>query len=57
MINKTDSASASRAIDRFIEIYSEALHLEYIRKPVAWALYHTWKELDAKEKTKEREKE
>lgn len=26
--------------------YAEAKKLPFIREPMAWALYHTWKELD-----------
>jgi hypothetical protein len=26
--------------------YAEAKKLPFIRDPLAWALYHTWKELD-----------
>lgn len=35
--------------------YEEALHLGFVKKPMAYALYQTWKKWDAKEKPKERE--
>ena len=41
-------------IDKVIEYlrkqYELALTLEYVRKPLAWALYQTWRYYDRKER-------
>ena len=37
--------------------YGKALSADWVRRPLAWALYQTWKYVDAKEEKKEREKE
>lgn len=44
-----------RAIDHLIAEYFDAIQKDYVRKPVAYALYHTWKWVDAKEKTRKKE--
>jgi hypothetical protein len=38
------------AIRRLAKIYDEALHSDRIEKPLAYALYHTWKWYDQHEK-------
>lgn len=55
MINHTDSVEAYKAVDVFLQYYHKAAKSDYIHKPVAWALYQTWKEIDKNEKPKERE--
>lgn len=30
-------------------LYKKAKSLEYVKKPMSWALYHTWQEIDKKE--------
>ena len=43
-------------IDKVIELlktnYDRALSLSFVRKPLAWALYTTWKYVDQKEKAR-----
>lgn len=31
-------------------LYRKAKSLEYVQKPMSWALYHTWQEIDKKER-------
>lgn len=31
-------------------LYKKAKSLEYVKKPMSWALYHTWQEIDKKER-------
>ena len=37
-------------IEKAIEIlkaeYERAKNMKYVQKPLAWALYHTWKKVD-----------
>ena len=35
-----------KAIKRLEEEYERAKKLEYVEKPLAYALYHVWKEAD-----------
>ena len=35
-----------KALDRAKEYFTQAVKNEYIRNPVAWALYQAWKEAD-----------
>ena len=44
-----------RAIDYLIGEYFDAVCKECIQKPVAYALYQTWKWADAKEKPRKKE--
>lgn len=39
-----------RAITMFCSNYGKALTSTYVRKPIAWALYETWKVVDREEK-------
>ncbi len=39
-----------RVIKHFYELHSEAVSNRYIKKPISWALYQTWKWADEKEK-------
>ena len=32
------------------DLYKKAKSLEYVKKPMSWALYHTWQEIDKKER-------
>ena len=34
--------------------YERAKSLEFVRKPLAWALYQVWKKVDTTEKERER---
>lgn len=45
------------AISLLKRIYEKAITLEYVYKPISWALYETWKEFDKREPIIEREKE
>ena len=31
-------------------LYEKAITLEYVQKPISWALYQAWKEFDKREK-------
>lgn len=35
-----------KAIKLLKKEYERAKHLEYVRKPLAWALYQVWKEVN-----------
>lgn len=35
--------------------YEKAQNLEYVQRPLAWALYQTWKEVDSAKDEKRRE--
>lgn len=35
-----------KAIKKFQEYYDRATKMSFIRNPVAWALYQTWKDAD-----------
>jgi len=39
-----------KALKKLRANYKKALSLEYVLKPVSWALYQTWKEIDAEER-------
>ena len=39
-------AQLSAALSRVAEEYERAKRLEYVRNPLAWALYETWKVID-----------
>jgi len=45
-------------IDNVIKIlrenYKRAVNSDYVRKPIAWALYQTWREIDALEEKEKR---
>ena len=45
-----DEQKFERAIKRLKEEYDRAVKMEFVRKPMAWALYYTWKYYDVKEK-------
>lgn len=42
------------AINLLRKEYEKAVNLEYVRKPLAYALYHTWRQVDRKEKEREK---
>lgn len=47
-----------KAIEKLGEMYAKALNTPYVEKPISWALYKTWREIDMKEKPrKEKENE
>lgn len=35
-----------KAIELLCAEYEKAMNLEYVRNPLAFALYHTWKKVD-----------
>ena len=37
-----------QVIEMLKEYYTEALKSEWIKKPLAWALFQTWRMVDAK---------
>lgn len=39
-----------KAIRLLIEEYEKAKRLDFVRKPLAWALYQVWKKVDVEEK-------
>lgn len=39
-----------KAIELLKAEYERAKKLEYVHKPLAWALFQVWKKVDAKEK-------
>ena len=45
-------------IDKIIDLlkanYERAKLMEFVRKPLAWALYETWKYVDRTEKVRKR---
>lgn len=41
-----------KIIQRIDALYTKAKTLEYIRKPLAWALYKVWREVDSGEHIK-----
>jgi len=43
-----------QAINRLIEEWEASKKSEYVRKPVAYALFHTWKWADAYEKERQK---
>ena len=47
--------SLGEVVDYFIREYNLALNNEHIHKPIAYALYQTWKWVDDKEKTRVKE--
>ena len=42
--------TTDKAFQQFLMYYNRAVENKVIFKPVAWALYQTWKWADAKEK-------
>ena len=43
----------SKAIDKLMENYNIALANRFIRKPMAWAIFQTWKWADENERERE----
>lgn len=43
----------SKAIDKLMENYNTALSNRFIRKPMAWAIFQTWKWADENERERE----
>lgn len=44
-----------KAVKLLEEKYAQAQKMEYVQKPLAWALYQTWKEVDSMKDEKLRE--
>ena len=42
-----------KIIKRIEALHAKAMALGYIQKPLAWALYHVWKEVDKESEDKE----
>lgn len=49
-MGKRKEATLEVAIELLKEEYERAKSLEYVRNPLAFALYHTWKKIDKEEK-------
>lgn len=45
--------TSERAIELFKEEYERAKKLDYVQKPISYALYQTWKIIDKKERKKQ----
>ena len=41
-----------KAVNLLVAEYERALQLEYVRNPIAFALYHVWKMADRERKDK-----
>lgn len=54
--NMRRGMSRMMTLEKAIEIlranYERALKMEYVTKPLSWALYYTWREIDKEEKHK-----
>ena len=46
VVRSKDCDAWKKAMSIIDKKYAEAKKLPFIRDPLAWALYHTWKELD-----------
>lgn len=46
VVRRKDCDAWKKAMSIIDKKYAEAKKLPFIRDPLAWALYHTWKELD-----------
>ena len=46
----TESRELEEAKKMLEEQYARARNLKYVRNPIAFALYHTWKKFDAKKR-------
>lgn len=44
-----------KAVKLLEEKYEQAKNMEYVQKPLAWALYQTWKEVDSMKYEKKKE--
>ena len=44
-----------KVIDHIIQEHNEAINNRWIEKPMAYAIYQTWKWIDAKEKPRKKE--
>ena len=43
-----------KVIEEIGRMYAKALTLEYVQKPLSWALYQVWKMVDRREKENEK---
>lgn len=41
--------TVDEAIKTFVSLHDKAKGYDYVRSPVSWALYHTWKESEKEE--------
>ena len=46
MSGKKKEVSIDKAISILLKMHRKALNSPYVKHPVAWALYHTWKLID-----------
>lgn len=44
-----------KAVKMLENKYEQAKNMEYVQKPLAWALYQVWKEVDSMQEEKKRE--
>ena len=44
-------------IRKFQDNYSKALKLDYVEKPLSWALYQTWKAVNSIEEVRDEQKQ
>ena len=49
---KKDDITIGDVVIILNDLYKKAKSLEYVQKPMSWALYHTWQEIDKKERTR-----
>ena len=52
-MSKSKISPQGQAIIDIIEEYSIAVDSSYVRKPISYALYHTWKKWDKQEQARE----
>ena len=46
---RSDEMAFYMVLKKFEEYYKKAMKNPFIRKPIAWSLYQTWKWVDANE--------
>lgn len=48
-LNEAEQKHVERAMRKLSKNYEKALNSPYVQKPLAWALFQTWKEYDEME--------
>lgn len=48
-MKKNDNKELFKAFEMIIDYYDDALKMEHIHNPLAWALYQVWKVVDGRE--------
>lgn len=51
-MNKNAKVTVGNMVEEFLIHYAEGLKRDYIKKPIAWALYQTWLWADKNEKVR-----